>query len=123
MTSFLVSVSSIVRPYFCLPLHFGLVNHCTQRTVPVIPYNQTETSENRNKKITKRGYYSNGKYTQSLDREESETKKRFVSSAPSSQLHVSPQVSKHADRIEGIDGSHTCHTTVIVAKLERPGHT
>jgi hypothetical protein len=44
-------------------------------------------------------------------------------SAPSSQLHLPPQVPKHADRIEGIDGSRTCHTTVIVAKVERPGHT
>ena len=54
----LLSLSSIVPPCFCLPLHFGLVNRFTQRTIPMIPYNQTETSENRKKKTTKQGYYS-----------------------------------------------------------------
>jgi hypothetical protein len=57
----LLSLSSIIPPCFCLPLHFGLVDHFTQRTVPMIPYNQTETREDRKKKTTNRGYYCNDK--------------------------------------------------------------
>src|SRR6266851_5041180 len=53
----------------------------------------------------------------------SETNEGFFLSAPPSDLHAPPQVPKHADRIDWIDGTRARSTVVVVLKVERSRHT